>query len=221
MALCKRGAGSVLPMSHLRSVHVLRPVWKPSARDEAASPVPRDQELVARIRDGDRTAEEMLYRKHVHAVSAIATRLLGRSHEAEDVIQDAFLIALVRISQLRDGALFRAWLLRITVHQVHRRFRRRKLLRTLGLDSSQDDATLAELAVATLSADQRAELSALDRALRQLPGKERIAWMLRHVEGQELTEVASACDTSLASVKRWLARAEAHVQAHVATGERP
>jgi RNA polymerase sigma-70 factor (ECF subfamily) len=43
--------------------------------------------------------------------------------------------------------------------------------------------------------------------------------MLRHVEGQELTEVASACDTSLATVKRWLARAEARVRAHITASQ--
>jgi RNA polymerase sigma-70 factor (ECF subfamily) len=193
----------------------------------AAGPVPsaaqalaaRDLALVARIRAGDKGAEAILYRAHVRAVSALATRLLGRSHDAEDVVQDAFVTALTRLSQLRDGSFFRAWLLRITVHEVHRRFRRRRLLRALGLDSGQDDASLGELAVPALGADQRAELAALDRALLQLPSRERVAWMLRHVEGQELTEVASACDTSLATVKRWLARAEARVRAHITASQ--
>jgi RNA polymerase sigma-70 factor (ECF subfamily) len=198
-----------------------QPVLKPlvahgHAVSSTESLAARDLELVARIRAGDKRAEETLYRIHVRAVSDLATRLLGRSHDAEDVVQDAFLTALARLSQLRDGAFFRAWLLRITVHEVHRRFRRRRLLSALGMDSGHDDATLAALAMPTLGADLRAELAALDRALLQLPPKERVAWMLRHVEGQELTEVASACDTSLATIKRWLGRAEAHVRTHVA-----
>jgi len=198
-----------------------QPVLKPFVAHGPASPsaqalAARDLELVARVRAGDKHAEEILYRIHVRAVSALASRLLGRSHEAEDVVQDAFLTALARLAQLRDGGLFRAWLLRITVHEVHRRYRRRRLLSTLGMDGEHDDAKLSALALPTLGADQRAELAALDRALLRLPAKERVAWMLRHVEGQELTEVASACDTSLATIKRWLARAEAHVQTHIA-----
>ena len=176
----------------------------------------RDAELVARIRAGDKRAEEVLYRCHAHAVGALAARLLGRSHEAEDVVQDAFITALARLHQLREGSLFRAWLLRITVREVHRRYRRQRLLRSLGFDNAPHDTSLAELAVASFGAEVRAELAALDRALLRLPARERVAFMLRHVEGQELTEIASACHASLASVKRWIARAEALVRAHVA-----
>jgi RNA polymerase sigma-70 factor (ECF subfamily) len=176
----------------------------------------RDAQLVARIRAGDKRAEEVLYRCHAQAVGALAARLLGRSHEAEDVVQDAFVTALARLHQLRDAGSFRAWLLRITVREVHRRYRRRRLLRTLGLDSEPNDASLAELVGRSCGAEVRAELAALDRALLRLPARERIAFMLRHVEGQELTEIASACHASLASVKRWIARADALVRAHVA-----
>ena len=178
----------------------------------------RDAELVARVRAGDRSAEEALYRTHVEAVAALAMRLLGRSGDAEDVVQDVFVTALTRIDQLRDGALFRAWLMRITVHDVHRRFRRRKLVRALGLDRGADDAGLTQLAGPQLDVEQRAELAALDRALSRLPTRERIVWMLRHVEGQELAEIASACEASLATIKRWLARANARIAVHVAGG---
>lgn len=172
----------------------------------------RDAELVARARAGDRTAEAQLYRDHVDAAAALAMRLLGRSSDAEDVVQDAFVTAFGRMNQLRDGALFRAWLMRITVHEVHRRFRRRKLMRTLGLDRGEDDATLARFAAPHLDADQRAQLVALDRVLSRLPARERVVWMLRHVEGQELAEIASACEASLATIKRWLSRADAQVR---------
>lgn len=176
---------------------------------------PRDAELVVRAKTKDRAAEEQLYRSHVEAVAGLAMRLLGRSSDAEDVVQDAFITAFSHLHQLRDGRLFRAWLLRITVHEAHRRFRRRKLLSVLGLDRGHDDVSLAALADPGLPAEDRAELAALDRALARLPARERIVWQLRHVEGHELAEIASACEASLASIKRWLARAEAHVRAHV------
>ncbi len=180
----------------------------------------RDAALVARACAGDRSAEESLYRAHVDAVAGLALRLLSSSHDAEDVVQDVFLTALSRLEQLREQAAFRGWLMRITVHEVHRRFRRRKLLRALGFDRSPDgdDASLARLAAPHLSADARAELARIDVVLSRLPARERLAWLLRHVEGHELTEVAAACETSLASIKRWLAHAEACVKAHTVTG---
>jgi RNA polymerase sigma-70 factor, ECF subfamily len=186
----------------------------------SGTPVPRlghdDGALVARARAKDRSAEEQLYRMHVNAVAALAMRLLGRSAEAEDVVQDAFVTAFSRLHQLRDGGLFRAWLMRITVHEVHRRFRRRKLLGMLGLDRGQDDASLERLSSPQLDSEQRAELAVLNRVLSRLPARDRVVWMLRHVEGQELAEIASACEASVASIKRWLARADERIRAHVA-----
>jgi RNA polymerase sigma-70 factor, ECF subfamily len=180
------------------------------------APVEReDAAWVLRALAGDRAAEEQLYRAHVDAVSGLALRLLGRRQDAEDITQDVFVTALSRLGQLREPAALRSWLLRITVHEAHRRFRRRKLLRTLGFDRDAPDAGLAQLAAPQLSADGRAELGRIDAVLLTLPARERLCWLLRHVEGYELTEVASACEASLASIKRWLGRAETRVRAHV------
>src|SRR4051812_11878488 len=114
----------------------------PSSENSGVFPFPRDADvaargegrtstdaqLVARIREGDRAAEEALYRRHAQAVAVTATRLLRSHHDAQDVLQDTFIIALGEIEGLRDPAAVRAWLLQIAVRQVHRRFRRRRLL---------------------------------------------------------------------------------------------
>lgn len=201
------------------SPSVLR-MTRPSGIHEVTTAVPPrpadDRALVARARTKDRAAEEQLYKVHVDAVAALAMRLLGRSAEAEDVVQDAFVTAFSRLHQLRDDCLFRAWLMRITVHEVHRRFRRRKLLRVLGLDRGEDDVSLERLSSPQLDSEQRAELAALDRVLSRLPARDRVVWMLRYVEGQELAEIASVCEASVASIKRWLARADESIRAHVA-----
>ena len=177
-----------------------------------------DAELVYAALAGRRGAEAELYRRHARTIAAVAARLLGRSADAEDVVQDTFLTAFERIRQLRDPELFRPWLVRITVRHVHRRFRRRRLLRVLGLDRGEDDAALARLAVSPFDTETRAELGKLDAALRALSSQQRVAFMLRHVEGYELTEVASACGASLATIKRWLSRADEVVRAHTREG---
>jgi RNA polymerase sigma-70 factor (ECF subfamily) len=131
------------------------------------------------------------------------------------VVQDTFVEALGALRTLRDPSAFRGWLLRIAVHKCHRRFRKRKLLRALGLDRGADDVTLEHLAAPALSAEHRAELTRIDAALRLLPERERSAWILRFVHGHELTEVAELSGVSLATVKRLLQRAQVHVARHV------
>ena len=181
-----------------------------SAGDDAA--------LVAAALRSEPRAEEQLYRRHAPAVIALATRLLGRSADADDVAQDSFVLAFERLAQLERPALFRAWVLRITVSQVHRRFRRRKLLRALGLDRGEDDAGLANLALPSFDLEMHAELARVDAALRRLPAEERVAFVLRHVEGYEHAEAAALCGCSLATIKRRVQRAEASVRAFVGAG---
>lgn len=175
-----------------------------------------DHELVVRARGGDRFAEDVLVRRHLPALASTVTRLLGDPIEAEDVVQDTVAAALAELADLREPAAFRGWLLRMAVHKVHRRFRKRKLLRMLGLGGEDPGAGLAELAAHDASPEQRAELVLLDRVLATLSPDERIAWSLRCIEGLQLDEVATACGCSLATAKRRILAADRAVRAHVA-----
>jgi RNA polymerase sigma-70 factor, ECF subfamily len=174
-----------------------------------------DAELVARTLAGDRWAEDVLVRRHYPVVAGAVSRLLGDREEARDVTQDAFVAALSELGRLREPAAVRGWLVQIAVRKVHRRFRRRKLLRALGLGGANDEAGLAEFASPECSPERHAELIMLDRALDRLAIDERIAWSLRHIEGMQLAEVAVACECSLATVKRRVVSADRVIRAHV------
>jgi RNA polymerase sigma-70 factor (ECF subfamily) len=166
-----------------------------------------DASLVGRARAGDRFAEELLYRRHVRDVTRIATRLLGRTAEADDIVQDAFLTAFRQIGRLRDERLFGGWLARITLNLARSRLRRRRLWRMVGIDGD-DDASLMQLASPGLDPEQRADLALIDDCLATLPAEPRMAWLLRHVEGWGLEEIAAGLGRSLATVKRRLQAAE-------------
>ncbi len=176
---------------------------------------PSDDDLVGRAQRGDPWAEEALFRRHVVKVGQVAVRLLGRTAEADDVIQDSFVIALEQLPNLREGAAFRAWLMRIVVHQAHRRYRKRRMLNRLGFVSHEDADTLTSQLRDDAGPEMHAELRKLDAVLARLGAKERFAWVLRNVEGYQLDEVADACDCSLATAKRWIGKAEERVRKHV------
>jgi len=187
------------------------------ANADAAS----DAQLVARAIEGDRWGREMLYRRHASYLLAIAARLLGNRSEGEEIVQDTFVTAFEQLRTLREPAALRGWLAQIAVSLVRRKLRRGRQMRVLGLDRGADDATLATLAAPGTRPDQRAELALVDRVLSTISANVRIAWMLRHVEGLELAEVASACGCSLATVKRRIAAAETAIRAHVGGADAP
>lgn len=170
-----------------------------------------DAELVARARARDAWAEEMIYRRHAPQVASVARRLLRDPVEAADVTQETFLIAFQKLGALAEPAALRGWLARIAVSRVHRRWRWRKVRFWA---AAVDDESLADVADAGVAPDRKVELALIDEALQAIPVKLRVPWVLRHVIGYSLDEVATACDCSLASVKRYLGRAEAAVAAH-------
>lgn len=174
---------------------------------------PADAELVARAIAGDRWAEEMIYRRHVHRVTTVAARLLRSRADVEDVVQDVFLQAFRDLPSLRTPERLGSWLAASTVHRVHKIFRRRRLQRLLGLDRSVHDETLADQARDDATPEVRAELALLDRVLDGLGEDDRMAWILRHILSYQVAEVADLTRCSLATVHRRLARAQARVDA--------
>ena len=164
-----------------------------------------DATLVARARNGDRQAEAALYRRHGPRLLARTSHLLGDAAEAEDIVQDVFVTAFAQLDRLRVPAAFGGWLLRAAVRRVWGISRWRRVRRRFGLDDSAITFLTPHPAI---SPEERALLAELDLILARLPTSHRIAWSLRIIEGLTLEEVAAACDCSLATAKRHIARAQ-------------
>jgi RNA polymerase sigma-70 factor (ECF subfamily) len=176
-----------------------------------------DAALVARARRGGEWAHEAIYRRYVRLVASVAQRMLRDPTEVDDVVQETFLIAFEKLATLSEPAALRGWLARIAVSRVHRRFRFQRLTRLWSADELV--ACLEDQASDEATVEQRAELALIDRALGSMSISLRTPWVLRHVLGHELAEIATACGCSLATSKRRLAKADAIVERHV-RGER-
>ena len=143
----------------------------------------------------------------------MALRVLGRHDEADDLVQDVFIKAGKWLSKLDDPAAVRAWLLRVTVRLAWRRLRMRRWRVALGMDGSYDYAEA--LHSGRISPEDAALLAEVYRILDRMPARERLAWSLRHVDGERLEDVALRCACSLATAKRWIATAQARLQKEI------
>lgn len=167
-----------------------------------------------------RTAAEPIdlraaYERYSPYVAAVALRLLGRDDELDDVVQDVFLEAVRGLEQLRDPGAIRGWFAVVTVRVARRKLRRRRLRAFIGLD---DPRNYEHVAAPDASPERRALLGQLYVALDRVPVDERIAWTLRHVEGEDLETVARVCGCSLATAKRRIAAAHARLAREVSRG---
>jgi RNA polymerase sigma factor (sigma-70 family) len=119
-------------------------------------------------------------------------------------VQQAFIDASTGLPGLREPSDFRSWLVKITVRRVNRRGAKQK--RQLFLAGAIEQVSAR--------ASDPMDLERVDdlyESLRSLPANLSEPWVLHEIEGETLPEVARRCETSLATTKRRIARAESHI----------
>lgn len=164
------------------------------------SPEPRDLSL------------EALYEDYASYVGAVASRLLGRAGEVEDVVQDVFALAVRGLRRREEAHEIKGWLAKVTVRRCLRQLRLRRIWALVDLAA---DPSYERLAEPSAGPEERQLVSEVYRALDAVPARERIAWTLRHVEGESLEEVALLCDCSLATAKRRIASAHEKIKSRL------
>jgi RNA polymerase sigma-70 factor (ECF subfamily) len=148
-----------------------------------------------------------VYRRYAPYVATIALRILGDASEADDLVQDVFLVAHRSLSTVEHPERLRGWLATIAVRKSLLRLRRARVRRWLSLDDGSSYENLAEPSVGP---DKRVEVARLYRELDLLGAKERVIWILKHLEGHTLEEVVERTGLSKSTVQRRLRKAEAH-----------
>ena len=164
-----------------------------------------DDDLIDALRAGHPGAAAVFYDRYAGSVHRTLQSVLGRDAEIPDLLQDVFIRAIDRISELEHLDQVRSWLTTIAVFTARahiRRQTRRKWLFLFSPDQTKQNH------LEPPSSDARRALRETYRTLDTLPANERIAFVLRIIEGMTLPEAAEAAGTSLATFKRRLSRAE-------------
>jgi RNA polymerase sigma-70 factor, ECF subfamily len=177
----------------------------------ASSPV-TDEEVVERVRAGEKALFEVLMRRHNQRLYRAARSILGDESEAEDVMQDAYVRSYQHLDQFDGRARFSTWLTRIAVHEALARLRKRQ--RLVDIDSaSRSMENSMKLESKTASPEQEVLThtlkAVLEAAVDRLPEAYRSVFMLREVEGMSTAETSECLDLSEESVKVRLHRARA------------
>jgi RNA polymerase sigma-70 factor, ECF subfamily len=179
----------------------------PLRRSQAELPAPESDELlVLALRARHPDAGTLLFDRYAPHVRRVLVRVMGPDSEILDLVHDVFVTALESVHRLLDPRALRAWLTQIAVFTARARIRRRvrgRVLRFLPFTELPEP----ELPPTDFEASE--SMQAVYRVLEALQTDQRIAFALRFVAGMELTEVASTCGVSLATIKRRLAKAQA------------
>jgi RNA polymerase sigma-70 factor, ECF subfamily len=168
-----------------------------------------DQEVVARVLEGQTALYEVLMRRHNTRLYRAARAILRDDGEAEDVMQQAYVNAYAHLRQFDGRASFATWLTRIAVNEAIARARKLKRYEPIEDDGMPGDTFMPR------SAAPDPERQALDRevgalletAIDNLGDGHREVFVLREIEGMSTAETAEALGVSDDVVKTRLSRA--------------
>ncbi|MCH9681195.1 MAG: RNA polymerase sigma factor [Deltaproteobacteria bacterium] len=145
--------------------------------------------------------------RHRRTVDHRVYRLLGPDPDHEDVVQDVFVRIAAKAATQRDPQRERSWVATVTVNVVRNHLRRRRVRRVVELHAQPPEAPHLlepQLEARDLARRGYAVLDGIDPA-------DRIALILRRIEGHAVDEVAAMCRCSRATAKRRVQRAEARL----------
>ena len=176
-----------------------------------------DAVAVERTLAGDRDAYRVLVERHSYSVFRLAYRMTGNRHDAEEVVQEAFLRGYQKLGQFASRANFGTWVYRIAANYAIDRMRqrqkedaRRETPRVEdgdGMDNDpvnrvQDEAPTPERLTQSLELRKQ-----MEQALAALSEAERTAFVMRHWEGCGIEEIAGVLKSSSSAAKNTVFRA--------------
>lgn len=201
---------------------------KPNFRRDPGPTAVSDSDLVHRIRQGDEAAYELVMRRFNQRMFRVARSIVTDDAEAEDVVQESYLRAFLKLDQFDGPSGLGAWLARIVANEALGRLRRHKRvvfledhLRNIDEAPKTPYSDTAQTMTSPGPGPDRLAANGelgrlLENAVDQLPDQYRSVFMLRAVEGMSVAETATSLSIRQETVKTRFHRARRLMQKSLA-----
>lgn len=178
-----------------------------SAEDDASVEA-QGSALIALVQqDPERGATE-LFRRFSVSVNQLVLHITGGDAEHDDVVQSVFCTLMNTIQHVREPEKLAAWVRAVAVNAALQQLRKQRFRRLFLKRLPEANATRSFVQ----DVEARDLLRRAHRVLDRLPPRERVVFVLHHVEAQTLASIAETCGYSVPTAKRRLARANRRFQ---------
>ena len=162
-----------------------------------------DQAAIRAVLSGDTKAYEALVVRHTGKLFRVAFRITGNEADAEDVVQEAFLLGYRKLESFESRSDFGTWIYRIAVHCALKKIRGSE---EAGLE--QNEIQVADSAAGPDRLLLSGEIGAMQEiAMHSLTPIERTAFVLRYMEERTCEEIGAALDIAPNAAKQAVFRA--------------
>jgi RNA polymerase sigma factor (sigma-70 family) len=162
------------------------------------------KEIIELCKAGNSRAQQQLYQLYAKAMFNICYRMMNSREEAEDMLQESFTEAFIKLSTFRYESSFGSWLKRIVINKCINELKRRKaeLILTENIPDSNPETDDNDIETAKLKVND------VMRAMEQLPEGYRIIFSLYLLEGYDHTEIAQIMGITESTSKSQFSRAK-------------
>jgi len=174
-----------------------------------------ENELITSAINGDRNAFGKIVELYAVQVYNLSYRLTGNEPDAKDLSQEVFCRALKLIGEFKQESSISTWLHRIAVNLWLNNVKHGNIVKYESLDKSvvneEDNEIKREFMSNELGPEEKVVVKEFNRllqdALNELTPEQRVAFVLKYIEGKSLKEIAKICNCSVSLVGVRLARA--------------
>lgn len=166
------------------------------------------EQLIELCKSGNQSAQLEIYNRYYKAMYNAAFRIVKNSFEAEDIMQDSFLMAFTKLQSLKEAKIFGPWLKRIVINNSIYHYKKNKKNEVVALDDVlykiEDDASGIEsnYEITNLKAQQ------VLNTMKTLKDNYRIALTLNLIEGYDYEEISEIMNISNANCRTTISRAK-------------
>lgn len=160
-------------------------------------------QLLSHCKDGEKSAQLEIYKRYYRAMYNTALRILNNSFDAEDMMQESFLIAFTKLSTFKGEVAFGAWLKRIVINKCLTQLKKNKRLEEVKLEVSREETIGIE------STDySNVKVNQILNTINQLKENYRVAITLHLIEGFDYEEVSQVMNISYENSRTTISRAK-------------
>ncbi|MFD1064110.1 RNA polymerase sigma factor [Winogradskyella litorisediminis] len=166
-------------------------------------------DIIEKCKRNDRKAQVELYKQYCDGMLIVAKRFINDTMAAEDVVQEAFIKAFLKLEQYKAEVTFGAWLKRIVVNKSID-FLKSQKKRLVDIDEMQlkvVDANDDDWSVANDVTIEDVKI-----AIEQLPEKYKYVIMLYLIEGYDHQEISEILNISEVASRTQLSRGKAKLK---------
>ena len=178
--------------------------------------------LIASAQNGDKKSVSLLVNKYSSRIYAVAFRLMQNEEDAEDVLQETFIIMLNKLGTFEGKSSLYTWLYRVATNVALGKLRKKK-----NVDDSRsfdkiefENISSLELADWPDHLEEKFDTDefrkCLQKAMDELPDHYRTVFILRDLEGHSTRNTAKILEISEANVKVRLMRARLYLRDQLA-----